>query len=313
MKHRHLTCLTASSIVFSSLIASAQAVAPNGKGPHVESPTPAVEPKKEPPVTSRWQASLYGFLEFDGMYDTTQSFSDSPGNTPILRSDGSRPAYLPVGTDELTGPMYGATHGRAQATARNTRIGFKMSPPDIAGAKVTGVLELDLFGNQPSAPPLTTEGSFFTSATVRLRHAYAKVETDVVDVLFGQYYNLFGWQPNFFPATLSFLGTPNMIFGRTPQVRLSKTIRTDPITLEIAAAATRAPQRDSGLPGFEGGLRFEANQWRGAHGRGSGQPTLDGMSIGVSAVLRKLRVNAFSNNRGDITQATDAAAAFGFG
>jgi hypothetical protein len=276
-----------------------------------------VETKKEPMVTSRWQMSVYGFLEFDGTYDTTQSFSDSPGNTPILRSDGSRPAYLPLGTDELKGVMYGATHGRAQATARNTRIGFKMSPPDIFGTKVTGVLELDLFGNQPSAPPLTTEGSFFTSATLRLRHAYAKVETDVVDVLFGQYYNIFGWQPNFFPATLSFLGTPNMIFGRTPQLRISKTVKTDPINVELAGAVTRPPQRDSGFPGLEAGLRLEANGWRGLHGRGSGQPTLDGASIGVSTVYRKFRVIQFANNdpqrRNDITQATAVSEATGLG
>jgi hypothetical protein len=93
---------------------------------------------------------------------------------------------------------------------------------------------------------------FFTKAALRLRHAYGKIETDVIDVLFGQYYNLFGWQPNFFPATLSFLGTPNMIFGRTPQIRLSKTIKTDPINVEIAGAATRPPQRDASFPGLEG-------------------------------------------------------------
>jgi hypothetical protein len=279
----------------------------------VEAPPPAIEPKKEPPVTNRWQASLYGFIEFDGMYDTTQSFSDSPGNTPILRSDGSRPAYLPLGTDPLKGPMYGATHGRTQATARNTRFGFKMSPPDIAGARVTGVLEVDFFGNQPTSPPSTPEGSFFTSAQLRLRHAYAKVETDIVDVLFGQYYNVFGWQPNFFPATLSFLGTPNMIFGRTPQLRVSKIIKTDSVNLEVTGAVTRPVQRDSGSPGLEGGLRFEVNHWRGLHGRGSGQPTLDGMSVGVSAVSRKFKVVEFTNNRLDVTQATDVAEASGIG
>src|SRR6185295_855142 len=183
---------------------------------------------------------------------------------------------------ELKGVMYGATHGRMQATARNTRFGFKMSAPEFAGMKATGVLEVDLFGSQPSAPPTTSEGSFFTNAALRLRHAYGKIETDVIDVLFGQYYNLFGWQPNFFPATLSFLGTPNMIFERTPQIRLSKTIKTDPVNVEIAGAATRPPQRDAAFPGLEGGVRFDLNHLRGAHGRGSGQPTLDGLSVGVS-------------------------------
>jgi hypothetical protein len=264
--------------------------------------------------------SFYGFVEFDGMYDSTQSFSDSPGNTPILRSDGSRPAYLPVGTDELKGVMYGAYHGRAQATARNTRFGFKLTPPEFAGMKTTGVIEVDLFGNQPSNPPSTTEGSFFTSPTLRLRHAYAKLETEVVDVLVGQYYNVFGWQPNFFPATWSFLGMPNMIFGRTPQIRLSKAVKTPGFGFEIAGALTRPPQRDSGYPGFEGGVRFDINGLKGAHGRGSGQPTLDSASIGVSGVYRKFRVIAWGNNKPPtstpefaVTQAIDVAEAAGAG
>ncbi|HLZ08261.1 MAG TPA: hypothetical protein VKT80_06730, partial [Chloroflexota bacterium] len=97
------------------------------------------------------------------------------------------------------------------------------------------------------------------------------------------------------------------------QVRLSKVIKTSPVDFELAGALTRPPQRDSGFPGVEWGLRLEVNRWRGPHGRGSGQPTLDGAQIGVSGVLRKFRVIAFSNNRGDITQATDVAEAGGTG
>jgi hypothetical protein len=312
MNHRLPTLLAAGPVVLFTFVASAQP--PSEPKEPKGAPSVVAEPKSEaPPSTSRWNMSFYGFVEFDGMYDSTQSFSDSPGNTPILRSDGSRPAYLPVGTDELKGVMYGATHGRMQATARNTRFGFKLTPPEVAGIKTTGVIEVDLFGNQPSAPPSTSEGSFFTSPTLRLRHAYAKMETDVVDVLFGQYYNLFGWQPNFFPATWSFLGTPNMIFGRTPQIRLSKAVKTPAVGFEIAGALTRPPQRDSGYPGFEGGVRLDINALKGVHGRGSGQPTLDAASIGVSAVYRKFRVIAWGNNRLDITQATDVAEAIGAG
>jgi hypothetical protein len=319
MNHRLATLLAAGPVFLFGATAVAQPpAAQNPKQEQAESASVepkanGSEPKKEVPSTSRWQMSFYGFVEFDGMYDSTQSFSDSPGNTPILRSDGSRPAYLPVGTDELKGVMYGATHGRMQATARNTRFGFKLTPPEVAGIKTTGVIEVDLFGNQPSNPPSTSEGSFFTSPTLRLRHAYAKLETEFADVLFGQYYNLFGWQPNFFPATWSFLGTPNMIFGRTPQVRLSKAVKTPVVGFEIAAAVTRPPQRDSGFPGLEAGLRLDINALKGVHGRGSGQPTLDSASIGVSGVMRKFRVIAWSNNRLDITQATDVAEAGGFG
>jgi hypothetical protein len=314
MNHRSATLLVAGPILLWSALAAAQppALQNQSEGP-AEPKAGAPEPKKEVLSTSRWQMSFYGFVEFDGMLDSTQSFNDSPGNSPILRSDGSRPAYLPVGTDELKGVMWGAYHSRMQATARNTRFGFKLTPPEYAGIKTTGVLEFDLFGNQPSNPPTTTEGSFFTSPTLRLRHAYAKLETSVVDILFGQYYDLFGWQPNFFPATWSFLGTPNMIFGRTPQIRLSKSVQTSSFGVELAGAITRPPQRDSGFPGFQGGARLDINLLKGAHGRGSGQATLDSASIGVSGVLRKFRVIKWSNNRLDITQATEVAEAGGVG
>src|SRR5882724_6192917 len=254
MNHRYTLRIAARSISLLAALAVAGAEKPAAAQrpgeAKAEPPPPqsSQDPKKdkEPAVVSKWDMSIYGFLEFDGMSDSTQSFSDSQGNAPILRSDTSRPAYLPTGTNPLMAPMYGASHSRMQATARNTRFGFKMSPPEVSGIKITGVMEVDFFGNQPATAfgsqynggSATSEGSFLTSATLRLRHAYAKIETGVVDVLFGQYYNLFGWQPYFFPATLSFLGTPNMIFGRTPQVRLSKTFKTSPVNVELAGAVT---------------------------------------------------------------------------
>src|SRR5947208_2916966 len=161
MDHRRLTLGFALPVLFCSALARAQP--PPQQDANEPRPVPFVvvqtETKKELPATSRWQMSIYGFAEFEGMYDTTQSFSDSPGNSPILRSDGSRPAYLPVGTDELKGVIYGAYHGRMQATVRNSRFGFKLTPPEYAGIKSTGVIEVDLFGNQPSNPPSTSEGS----------------------------------------------------------------------------------------------------------------------------------------------------------
>ena len=40
-----------------------------------------------PPVTSRWGATLYGFVEADFVYDSTQSFGDVAGNA-IIAADG---------------------------------------------------------------------------------------------------------------------------------------------------------------------------------------------------------------------------------
>jgi hypothetical protein len=319
MDHRVLKNLTALPIL---LVVSGAYAQTAGEGtakpsatPKTESaPAPVAEPKKDaPPSTSRWQMTYYGFLEVDAMRDSTQSFGDSVANSPVLRSDGSLPAVLPIGLTAKHDPLYGAKHPRVQFSARNSRFGFRMAAPEYAGMKVSGTLELDFMGNQPSNPPATSESAFYTNATPRLRHAYAKVESDVVDVILGQYYHLFGWQPLYFPATVSYLGIPNEIFGRTPQIRLSKTIKTDPVNFEVAVAALRPVQRDSGMPDVQGGVRFGVNGWKGAHGAGSGQATLDALSIGVTGAYRKFRVVEFINNVGDPSFATDAAEAAGYG
>jgi len=277
-------------------------------------PAANAEPRPESsPTTSRWQLKLYGALELDVMRDSTQSFSDIPNNNPLLRSDGSLPAYLPLGTQLPEGPTYGSTHPRYQATARNTRFGLRVSPPEVAGIMTTGVLEVDFIGNQPGSPPQLSENSFFGSATPRIKQAYLKFESDIGEVLFGQYYGLFGWQPLFFPATDSFLGIPNEIFGRMPQVRIGTTLKMDVIDVQIAAAALRPAQRDSGLPDLQAGLRLSVNGWKGAHGMGSGQPIVGPLSIGVSGVTRWFKVAAFSNNAGDPTTATEVAQANGYG
>ena len=46
--------------------------------------TPKVD---APPVTSKWNASMYGFIEADFIYDSTQSFPDLAGNT-IIQANG---------------------------------------------------------------------------------------------------------------------------------------------------------------------------------------------------------------------------------
>jgi hypothetical protein len=269
-------------------------------------------------VAPGWKTNFYGFVEFDAIRDSTQSFYDSVGNNPIMRSDGSSPSYLPLGTYPL-GYQYGASHPRTIFSARNTRFGFKMAAPEVAGVKLGGLIETDFMGNQPanpyskqgevSNPNTPTETAFFSNAAMRVRHAYIKLDNSIVDVLFGQYYHLFGFQPNFFPASAAYLGLPNEIFGRTPQLRLTKVLKTDPVNLEVAAAALRPAQADSGVPDLQGGIRFLVNPWKGAHGSGAGRPTLDALSIGVSGVLRQFKVAEYTNNRGDPTVATTVAKA----
>lgn len=236
-------------------------------------PTKPAAPPPPVPATSKWNLSLYGMVEFNIMRDSTQSLPDSGiGATPVARP----------GT-------YASEHARWHFTTRNSRFGMKVTAPDYEGVKTTAVLEMDFFGYTQGA----SEGGYMSNGTVRMRLANIKMETKYIDILVGQTYHMFAWMPFFYPCTSSFFPMPNMPFGRQPQVRLSKTIKTDAINIDLAGAAVRPPQRDSQMPDFQGGIKFGFNGWKGIHSLGAGSALLDPFSIGVSGVVRRFEVTEF--------------------
>ncbi len=236
-------------------------------------------------VTSLFSATLYGIVELDVIFDSTQSLGDTTGNPPIA----------PSGT--LAGD-----NGRTMLSARNSRLGLRVKGPESPRIKCSGILEMDFSGNQPqSSPtpagsPIVTESTFFTNPTFRMRHYVLRLATPWVDVLAGQTWSLFGWQGLFFPNTVVIQGVPGELFGRTPQFRLSRLFRWTPMGLEIAAAVARPAQRNSAVPDGQGGLRFILNDWKGLRTSGSSGTSLDPLSVGVSGTVRQLRVPAFSAN-----------------
>jgi hypothetical protein len=253
------------------------AVAPGtGQPPPPPAPAESAKPGAAPSpgqVTAKWTATLYGFAEVDIMHDTTESFGDSAGNGAIVRATGL--AY---------------NNGRTQTTARNSRLGIRLSAPEYNGMKATGNLELDFMGNQPAV----SEASFVNNGTFRIRAATAKLETDYVDVLAGQTYFLFGEGPFFFPMSIWFFGMPNQAFGRTQQLRFSKIIKSEAVNVDLGASISRPPQRDSEVPDFQAGLKLSVNSWKGPHTIGSGYPAVDPLTVAVSGALRHFRVNEFA-------------------
>jgi hypothetical protein len=259
------------------------------------SPTPVNPWFVRPPFVlkagaeSDWKLTIYGFVEADAMRDSTRSFNDGLNNgviAHILTQAGRNP--------------------RLQTTIRNSRIGFKAEAPAVHGIRSSGLLEFDLFGNQPSinggggspmlasGPGATTEAAYFNNAAFRVRHAYVKLEDDIVDVLAGQTYYLLGWQNYFFGATCGFLGMPNQLFNRTAQLRLSHSFASNPINLEIAAGAFRPVQRDSATPDAQGGGRLAINHWKGISTPGSGGTDARPASIGVSGLVRSFKVDPYA-------------------
>ena len=231
--------------------------------------TPKVD---APPVTSKWSATMYGFIEADYIYDSTQSFADLAGNG-VIAAHG-----------------YAATNHRMQMSVRNTRLGFRLAAPEWGNVKSTANLEMDFFGNQPGSPPAFSEGAFFNNPGFRIRHAYMKLETPVVDLLFGQTWELFGWQSYFHPNTVDLQGVPGQIYSRTIQARISKTLRTEDVTVDIAVPASRPPQRDAYVPDLQGGVKLSLNNWKGVATAGGTGTSIVPAAIGLSGTWRRFQV-----------------------
>jgi len=231
------------------------------------------------PVKGKWNPVLYGFVEFDSLHDSTQSFNDVAGNASIQNPN-----------------VYTGKHGRTQFGGRNSRLGFKLSAPEMDGLKISGILEMDFLGNQPGTPPspAVSENSYFTSPAFRMRHYAMKLENPYVDVLVGQYWQLFGWQTYFHPATVEIQGMPGQLFARSPQIRLSHTFKTDAVNLEVAVAAARPPQRNADQPDAQAGLRLLLNQWKGVHTMGGAGTASDAAGIGISGVSRRFSVPEYT-------------------
>ena len=221
-------------------------------------------------MLGRWSTTFYGFVEADHIYDSTQSFNDNAGNGQVARSD-----------------TYAGTHGRFMFGVRNSRIGFRLRAPEFHHVRASAMLEMDFLGNQP---PNASEAAFFTNPGFRVRHVNLKLETPIVDVLVGQYWDLFGWGSTFQPNTVEIQGVPGEVYSRTPQIRLSKSIKTRPITVELAAAVMRPPQRDSGYPEGQVGARLAVNQWTGLTTSGSTGTSIQPLSVAVSADFRKFKL-----------------------
>jgi hypothetical protein len=232
-----------------------------------------------------WKTTFYGFAEFDSFRDTTQSYVDASSNSSI-----ARPGTVP------------GDNPRTQFTPRNSRLGLKLESTTYQGMRATAQAEMDFYGNQA---PTATESAIYTNAPIRMRHYFLKLQTPIFDVLAGQYHDLFGWGGSgFFPNSVAFLALFGEVYHRNPQVRISKTIRTEPIDVEVAIAAVRPVGRDDELPDGQAGLRIAVNGWKGVRAQGSGPPDVGPLGLGLSAVGRKFRVNPFQSMVGDYRTAT---------
>jgi hypothetical protein len=222
------------------------------------------------PVVGKLAMRLYGFAELDAIYDSTQSYNEVAGNALVQRPE-----------------TYKGSHRRLTFGARNSRLGFRVRSEVAPDVKVGGLIEVDFLGNQPSD---ASEGQTFTNPALRMRQAIVELESPWVNVVAGETWQLFGWQPRFLPTSVQIQGLPGELFGRAPQFRVSHVHKTEPVDFEIAVAAARAPQRDSGTPDGQAGLRATLNKWRGMHTSNATATSIEGLTLGVSGVVRHFAV-----------------------
>ena len=281
---RRLTVFVVLALGALARAADAPVVAPSGD---------TTAPAQPTFVIGKWKTTLYGFAETDAIRDSTQSFADLQG-AGIIGKPGTA----------------AGDNSRFQLSVRNSRLGFRLEAPETHGVKASALAEMDFYGYDPAPYAANSEAGFFNNPTFRLRHFWVKVESPWLDVLAGQSWELFGWQPYFQPATAAVQGVPGEVYARTAQVRLGKVLHLGDTLLEVQAAALRPPERDTGLPDLQAGARFEFSGWTGFKSTGGAVTGASALSFGVSALYRKLRLApAMPASTSDFNVATGSALA----
>jgi hypothetical protein len=227
-----------------------------------------------------WKFLVGGFVEFDALYDSTQSFAETVGNNAV-----SRP-------DTLAGQ-----NNRTQFSIRNSRISFGFSAPPQDDWKTRAYLEMDFLGYNPApAAGVNTEIALFTNSTPRLRHAYISAEKNDWQILAGQYWGLLGWQPVYVLPTVSVNPIVGVLYERLPQLTVLKKLSlSESNRLQFGLSLARPPERDSGVPAIDGGLRLLFDGRRAGYALPTGERTSEPMSLALSGTCRDFAVPSPGN------------------
>ena len=148
----------------------------------------------------KYGINFSGYVKNDFYYDSRQTIDVREGHLLLFPAN-----VLPDedGKDINSHPSY-------HFVSIQTRLTGKITAPDAFGAKTSGIIEAEFFGNTQN-----------TINEFRLRHAFMKLNWTKTELLMGQY-----WHPMFvtenFPGTVSInTGIGFQPFSRNTQIRLS--------------------------------------------------------------------------------------------
>ncbi|WP_353169719.1 hypothetical protein [Flavobacterium sp.] len=204
------------------------------------------------PAEKEWDVSWYGFIRTDYIWDSRKSAQVREYNLNLYPLDEA----LDVNGADLNDT------GASNFLSVVSRLGTKVKGPNVWGAKISGTLEGDFFGN--------TEASV---GLLRLRHAYINMDWSKTSLTMGQ-----TWYPTFIPEV--FPGVANFStgimfnpFGWASQVRVKQNFtkkfsgaltayKEREFTTAAATGATQnAASINSAIPTLHGQLQFKNKNW----------------------------------------------------
>ncbi len=243
-------------------------------------------------VIGRFVTTIYGYLEGDAIHDTQRAVTDGYGGHPVLNLPGTVPG----------------DNGRTVFSSRGTRLGLRFAAPEVSGVRVRGNFEMDFVGNSPfnpnARPPVGTETAFFTNATPRIRHGLMQVDSDIVTFWIGQTWNVMAFEAAFLPTSVQSQGLPGQLFGRNPQIRLSRIFDAKVFSVEVVAAALRPPQENAEVPDLQGGIKLNLPGWTGVQSIGSTSTTISPASVAVTGAWRTFKLATAAAVSGANTKST---------
>jgi hypothetical protein len=192
-------------MMVASFTLKSQTTDPKAASPEVKKET---EDKKAP----LFGISFSGFVKTDIFFDSRQTVTARDGHFLLFPENEKLDAE---GVDINAKSSY-------NILSIQTRLAGTITGPDALGAKTSGYIEGEFFGN------LNANINSF-----RLRHAWVKLNWKKAELMFGQW-----WHPMFVPecspATVSFnTGAPFVVFSRNPQAKFTRSFGKVKIGLTI--------------------------------------------------------------------------------
>jgi hypothetical protein len=198
---------------------------------------------------------LGGYVNVVAFYDTRESVTAREGHLYMFPK---KLTLDPNGNDINSKSSF-------NILAIQTRLTGKISAPDAFGAKTSGIIEGEFFGN--SNPDVNG---------FRLRHAFVRLDWAQTTLLIGQYWNPMFITESFPQQVGSNVGIPFQPFSRNPQIRVIRKLH------QFSVTAAAVGQRDfasigpagqdptylmnSGLPELH--LQVQLHAWKHIFGLG---------------------------------------------